>query len=184
MVIEPTHGVIGGAIINKDHFIALKRSLNILRLKSLKALAQTGQSIVGRDNDADKHLQPQRRRSEIRLRSAKSIGGSTVIGSARHTIASTFATTVITQLALLELTGVGPVAFLLFFLEISAFRHGRRLIRNCLVTLAQHLRVVGQRPKGGRPPSAATDRPHPKYGGRGSPSARRSPARGPGNAAD
>jgi hypothetical protein len=58
MVIEPTDGVIGGAIINKDHFIALKRSLNILRLKSLKALAQNGQPIVGRDNDADKHLLP------------------------------------------------------------------------------------------------------------------------------
>jgi hypothetical protein len=121
MVIEPPDGVIGGAIINKHHFIALKRSLNILRLKGLKALAQNRQPIVSRDNDADKHLQPQRRRSEIRLRRAKSIGSSTVIGSASHTIASTFTTAIITQLAFLELTGVSPIAFLLFFLEISAF---------------------------------------------------------------
>jgi hypothetical protein len=67
MVIKPTNGVIGGAIIHEHHFVALKWCFNILRLKGLKALAQNRQSIVGRDNDADKHLQPQRRRSEIRL---------------------------------------------------------------------------------------------------------------------
>lgn len=50
----------------------------------------------------------------------ESIGGATVVGRSGHPIASTFTTTIVAELALLELAGVGAIALLLFLLEISA----------------------------------------------------------------
>ena len=52
-----------------------------------------------------------------------SVGGTTVVGRAGDTVAGTFTAAVVAELALLELAGIGPVAFLLFLLQISALGH-------------------------------------------------------------
>ena len=53
----------------------------------------------------------------------RSIGSAAVVGRTGDTIAGTFTTAVVAELALLELAGVGAVALLLFLLEISALSH-------------------------------------------------------------
>ena len=59
----------------------------------------------------------------LKLNRQTSVGGATIVGCSGHTIAGTFTTAIVAQLALLELARVGAVALLLLFFQIPALGH-------------------------------------------------------------
>ena len=91
------------------------------------------------------------------------VSGSTIVRGPGDSVASSFTSSVVAHLPLLELASVGPVTFLLFLFEIPALRHDCEVVPSSLVLFKQTNRLRG---KGNRPPFALVDLLYRGYVGR------------------